>query len=118
MNVETRCGGGAIDITHLMAFQDVSDKTSVVKENISVPKSKKRRLDVNRIDDSIAVNHKKEPDITIENEVATDVTVNVHFSSKYFLWLYMRKMNSFDQIIATFPGWLLKLREQANGTTQ
>ena len=29
----------------------------------------------------------------------------------------MRKMNSFDQIIATLPGWLLKLREQANGTT-
>ena len=27
-------------------------------------------------------------------------------------------MNSFDQIITTFPGWLLKLREQANGMTQ
>ena len=87
LNVET-CGGGAINITHWMAFQEVSDKTSVVEENISVPKSKKRRLeDVNRIDDSIAVNDKKEPDVTIANDVATDVTVNVHFSSKYFLWL-------------------------------
>ena len=60
MNVEIQCCEGAINITHLMAFQEVSEGTYVVKENVSVPKSKKKRLaDVNRIDDSIAVNDKK-----------------------------------------------------------
>ena len=27
MNLETQCGGGAIDITHMMAFQEATDGT-------------------------------------------------------------------------------------------
>ena len=41
INVEARCGGGAINITHLMAFQEVTDRTKYISNKVNVTKSKR-----------------------------------------------------------------------------
>ena len=41
MNVEVQCGGGAINITHLMAFQQVTDRTEYISNKVNVTKSKR-----------------------------------------------------------------------------
>ena len=36
--------------------------------------------------------------------------------SKYFLWLWLRMTNKFDQMVPSFPGWSLKYRNAENLT--
>ena len=33
---------------------------------------------------------------------------------QYFLWLWLRKENSFDQIVPNFPGWCLQNRTSSD----
>ena len=61
MNVETQCGGGAINITQLMAFQEVTDRTEYISNKVNVTKSK-RSVIIEEIPNSIvncATNNKE-----------------------------------------------------------
>ena len=92
MNVEAQCGGGAINITHMMAFQEVTDKTEYISNTISVTKSKKPITVEETQNKQIAVNVKKEPGITVINNSSNDVgaTVSSQFEKTYFMWLMLR----------------------------
>ena len=41
MNVEAQCGGGATNITPLMASQQVTDRTEYISNKVNVTKSKR-----------------------------------------------------------------------------
>ena len=41
MNVEAQCGGSAIKIIHLMAFQEGTDRTEYISNKVNVTKSKR-----------------------------------------------------------------------------
>ena len=42
INAEAQCGGdGAVSITHLMAFQEVTDTTEYISNKVNVTKSKR-----------------------------------------------------------------------------
>ena len=41
MNVKAQCGGGAINITHLITYQEVTDRTEYISNKVSVIKSKR-----------------------------------------------------------------------------
>ena len=40
MNVEAQCGDDPINITHLMVFQEVTDRTEYISNKVNVTKSK------------------------------------------------------------------------------
>ena len=61
MNVEAQCGGGAINITQLMAFQEVTGRTEYISNKVNVTKSK-RSVIIEEIPNSIvncAANNKE-----------------------------------------------------------
>ena len=107
--VESQKGGGSVNTTHMMAFQD-----SVVEPNnthhIPIPRNKKRRLSCQPDNDTriLIVDKNQEPPkfSTVKN---ASPLAN-EFKSLYFIWLCFRKWNSYDQAIPTFSGWLLQIR--------
>ena len=91
MNVETQAGGGAINITHLVAFQEASERSSVLKDEVNFPRTKKRKIDLqNEPTKALLIDAKKEPPLiqTIQNVTSHfDTTA---FSPSYFIWLFLR----------------------------
>ena len=65
MNVEAQFGGGAINITHMMAFQEAADGTEYMSNQISVTKSKKPFTIEKTQNEQIVVNVKKESNILV-----------------------------------------------------
>ena len=110
MNVEKVGGAGAINTTHLVAFQETSDHSVMFEPKVSVRKLKRRTLLPLLEDEQPAViNPKPEPSliksITEPPTFDTDVIL-----AKYLIWLFFRKWNSFDQVISSFTGWLTEYR--------
>ena len=69
---------GAINITHMMAFQETTDGTEYISNQVSVTKSKKPVATEKTQNEQIVVNVKKEPNIlvihTTSNEHCTAVS--------------------------------------------
>ena len=110
-NVDKEIGGGAINISTMMAFQEYGDGVVDADRRISVEKTRLRNINVESFDHNISFHNKQEPNITkfIRVERVTYDFAS-EFSSKLFTWLYLRYSNRFDQVFPTFPGMLLKLR--------
>ena len=117
--VETNCGGGSVNITALMAFQE-KDENAVLKElALNVPKTKNSApiAEVETEHESLKVDPKKEPSLIPKVETPTYVDIS-QVASKYVFWLLLRKENGIlqfrgpnDQVIPTFAGWLLRHRQ-------
>lgn len=92
MNVEAQCGGGAIDITHMMAFQEATDGTEYISNQISVTKSKKPVTIEKTQNEQIVVNVKKEPNILVMHTTSNEdcTAVSSQFEKTYFMWLLLR----------------------------
>ena len=108
VNVENQTGGGAINSTHLVAFQEEDTNCYTRICNVSVDRIKKRTIEVdnqNKINLSINVN--KNP--TVLNITGKSLYETSTFC-KYFTWMMLRKLNSFDQLLPTFSGWQLDAR--------
>ena len=92
MNVEAQCGGGAINITHLMAFQEVTDRTEYISNKVNVTKSKRSVIAEETPDKQLKVNVKKEPN-SIVNCAANNkeyAVLSSQFGKTYFIWLILR----------------------------
>ena len=94
-------------IAHLVAFQENAGLPNTI--NITIPRSKKRKLSVlpstshpvNKINVSI------EPQQFVE--IATESSFDKSlFESLHYFWLYLRKLNAYDQILPLFSGWLVR----------
>ena len=116
-NVEREGGGGAINMTTMMAFQEVSDECVAVRDNINIEKTRTRQLNIDTQSETNVVirnGGKPEPNNT---KFSTFVQVRPEeakaeqklYMLKYFTWLYLRHTNSFSQNHPTFSGWLVKL---------
>ena len=112
-NVDKETGGGAIEMTTLMAFQEESFGAIQGKQKINVPKTKSRTISVEFDDNKVTFCSKQEPDITnfktVEN-ASSDFTHE--FSCKYFTWLYLRYSNRLGQIHPNLAGLLLRIRQR------
>ena len=92
INVEAQCGGGAVNITHLMAFQEVTDATENISTKVNLIKSKNPVIVEDTPDEKIIVDVKKEPN-TIVGCGANSRHPTVHcnrFEKTYFMWLILR----------------------------
>ena len=65
MTVEAQCAGGAINITDLMAFQEVTDRTENISNKVNVAKSKRSVIVEETPDKQLKVNVKKEPNSAV-----------------------------------------------------
>ena len=92
MNEEAQCGGGAINITHMMAFQEATDGTQYISNQISVTKSKKPVTIEKTQNEKIVVNVKKEPNILVMHTTSNEdfTAVSSQFEKTYFMWLLLR----------------------------
>ena len=92
INVEAQCGGGAVNITHLMAFQEVTDATEYISTKVNLIKSKKPVIVEDTPDEKIIVDVKKEPNTIVvcgANSRHPTVLCN-RFEKTYFMWLILR----------------------------
>ena len=103
VNVEKQSGGGAVNTTHLVAFQEKSEISVVNLEKVNVKYSRSRSIEsTTAIAKTSNVAPKKEPPSissfkpNIEDESNTKL--------RYFLLGWLRFQNRFDQILPNFPG--------------
>ena len=59
MKVEAQCGGGEININHLMVFQEATDRVEYISNNVNVTKSKRSVILEEALDQQHKVNVKK-----------------------------------------------------------
>ena len=60
MNVEAQCGGGAVNVTYLMTFQEVTDRTEYISNKVNVTKSKWSVIAEETPDKQLKISVKKE----------------------------------------------------------
>jgi hypothetical protein len=115
VNIERQSGGGAVNSTHLVAFQEPSDCDSYIcSPKIDLQRTKKRTIET--CDGNLftpSVDAKKEPSLRI-NVSNTNEFDDTEFISNHFTWLMLRKMNSFDQVVPTYSGWQVNNRIKSN----
>ena len=106
VKVEKAEGGGAVNTTHLMAFQEQEHHILQV-QHMPVPRGKKRKLSALQDEDeqiAFSVDTAAEPPYQASNK--SFEYDNENFQKRQFLWLYLRKCNNFDQVVPTFTGWM------------
>ena len=112
-------GGGSINTTHLMAFQEDQNHEKNVN-TISVPRKKSRKLFYGYINierkQKIDVN--KGPENIKESNIEYSREKEVLFNKMHFVWAYAQKQNSFNQVIPIFKGWTLNIRTMNNENTE
>ena len=107
VKAERQTGSTSVHTTHMIAFQEKGE--NLLQENVATPiaRTRKRKLqeETDRIHDRQSfVNPKIEPPF-FTDEPSVTAEEHVHLILlKYFLWLWIRKQNSFDQLYPSFSG--------------
>ena len=106
MNLETQTGKGALNSTHLVAFQEESQNSVARNNKFFLPRTKRRSLERIAQDPiEIIADPKREPP-SISNTLTVDGGLEIcRYVSNYMLWIVIRKLNTLDQIVSTFAGW-------------
>ena len=105
VKIGRQTGGGAVNSTHLLAFQVPSYDSYICSPKINLQRTKKRTIKT--YDDNLfipSVDAKKEPSLCI-NASITNEFGDTEFISNHFTWLIIRKINYFYQVAQTYSGW-------------
>ena len=109
--VERVAGGGSVNVTHLVAFQEITHNNIVKTRDSTVPPRKTRGLFYEDINTDYKPVHKtKEPEKLVVEICDILRQTNDIFHCFYCLWSYLRKQNGFYQIVPVFKGWMLQIR--------
>ena len=107
IKVEKLTGSTFVNITHMIAFQERGEINRQENKGTPLPQSRKQKLEneTNKNQDKeIFVNSKIEPPIST-GEFSGPTEEHIHkILLRYFLWLWIRKENSFDQQNPMFSG--------------
>ena len=76
-NIDNDSGGGAVDMTTIMAFQEYGIGSISSAASVNLPKTKSRKLTVEFDQHDVILNNKQEPDITNFECVESNVTESV-----------------------------------------
>ena len=106
VTVEKTLGGGVVNATHLMAFQEQAHHN---KQDLHVPvqRVRKRKLSTWEEDEHVGFTL----DIVTEPP-RKDISHQLNYDSTYFhqlqfIWLYLCKWNHFDLAVSNFTWWRL-----------
>ncbi len=113
VNLDTQPGHGALNSTHMIAFQEESQVSLLESQRTQLIRTGSRSLTRNDPENfSINVDPKKEPS-TLSSFSTDDDCTTLNTSPRsmaYFLWLLLRVLNSGDQIVPSFFAWRTKIR--------
>lgn len=116
MNIDRVLGGGAINNTHLMAFQEITDGTRLVMNpKKGILRKKSRQLfyeDLNT--QTLTIDSQMEPPQFVTHQSCT--YASKEFDMVYFLWTYIRNINMFQQIVPSFKGFILQVKQAVDDT--
>ena len=97
VNVDKQYGGGAVNTTLLMAFQEGKPTNKKFDMKFECPKSRKLQLEEENITHH-SINPRVSPPL-IPADLQSPQSLNFYkkrFNLFYNLWLFLRKQNSFD----------------------
>ena len=115
VKVDAATGGGSVNTTHLMAFQEQSGDTEyIVNEPVTIIRDKSRVIEIPTcVVQPVKFNPKKGPMMINVPEKEKSVINTRDFDSKYLAWLIMRKRNGLNeyggvnvQVVSNFAGKL------------
>ena len=119
VKVQRLGGSGAVNTTHLMAFQESQARAPEIRKPlVSFKRSGRRKLLINqehKIHTTNKVSSNPEPPKFDRAEVqAYDVlpSYDNQLYKLFFVWNFFRKQNSYDQLLPNFSGWLLRNRQR------
>ena len=109
IKVDKQVGGGSINTTHLMVFQDSSQGIYVKGNTPSIERKRNRKIFLEDLNiNSFSVDRKKNPPkIFPQSQIET---YDSGFNKKFFFWIFLRKQMSSNQTIPIFKGWNLQLK--------
>ena len=114
INIERSSGGGSVNTTHLLAFQEKDCNNIENVEPINLPYNKSRKVKTATEPAHLPfVDQRKEPPLFTSIDLQSHYD-NSNYTIKYFLWVWTRHHNRFDQIVPSFPAWLLQDRDSSN----
>ena len=110
VTIDRLAGGGSVNTTHLMAFQEKTNDTFTQQQDLIVPKRRSRRLFYEDVTIPCKpVDAKKNPPaLSHDRKFEYD---SQDFNKMFYLWVFLRSKNSFDQIIPNFKGWMTQIRD-------
>ena len=93
VQIDRLSGGGSVNTTHLMAFQEPAEGTRGINKIQSVPRKKSRQLFYEDIQvPYLKIDRNKEPPIqSLQHDFSYS---DNEFNMCYFIWTYLRKNNS------------------------
>ena len=95
-----------------MAFQESVEGIPNNTNNISLPRSKRKKISIDPAAESTLPSINKNAEPTKFNQIIKPNSVPSRFFSLYDLWLLFRKWNSVDQTVPIFSGWLINIRKK------
>lgn len=111
IKIDRQVGSNCVNTTHLVAFQEETDFTERLEIDISVERNSKLTLENKKQTVNLKFNAKAEPTL-LEPEMTEPDSSIAGIKSMYFLWMWTRKENNFDQLVPMFSGFLLNQREK------
>ena len=110
-------GGGSINTTHLVAFQEHQAHSQPNINTITVPRKKSRVLFYEDVSVEVKTMNVYKKSEKIKSRYATrnDEKKN-YFKNLYAVWIYIRKQNNFNQVYPVLKGWLLIQRAENSET--
>ena len=108
LKVDRIGGGGSINTTNLMAFQENQPHCTQSTNSIAVRGRKSRVL----FYEDLAIETKlvdvhKEPEKFPHSNLSCSTEKETLLQNLHAMWIYIRKHNNFNQIVPVFKGWLL-----------
>ena len=114
--VDSSKGGGSVNTTHLVAFQELSENIQRVDTDVSIECSGKRKFLREEVVYNSAFLYKK-PEPPLISVPSTCESKDRIFQTRYLVWLVMRLKNGIarnsttnDQLMPNLSGWLLTNR--------
>ena len=96
-----------------MAFREsVEDIPNNNNNNISLTRSKRRKISIDPAAESALSSIKKNAEPTKFNQIIKPNSAPSRFFSLHDLWLLFRKWDSVDQTVPTLSGWLINIRKK------
>jgi len=109
IKIDRVLGGGSVNNTHLMAFQEITSESIRVKHTITVKRKKSRNIfyeDLNT--QTLHIDREIEPPFVNSNNEFD--YCSKEFDLVYFLWTFIRNVCSFNQTLPSFKGFILQVR--------
>ena len=116
-NIETSSGAGSIHNTPGIAFQEHTAAAVMRKEQITIPRSKRRSIQRSgeNADKRVAINPKAEPPSLAEEHARAAPSDAEMFCAKLLaLWKSVRYLNAANQTNPRFVGWIVRRFQQAH----